>query len=71
MFVEKVHDVVGLYLYPPERAVVLCVDEKSQIHTLDLTTPILSLLPGMPASAPRTRLRDRVDRVADRLPACA
>src|SRR5215213_9266160 len=46
LFVEKVHDVVGLYLNPPERAVVLCVDEKSQIQALDRTAPILPMLPG-------------------------
>ncbi|MBA3429851.1 MAG: IS630 family transposase, partial [Actinobacteria bacterium] len=50
LFVEKVHDVVGLYLNPPERAVVLCVDEKSQIQALDRTAPILPLRPGLPAS---------------------
>jgi len=48
LFVEKVHDIVGLYLNPPERAVVLCVDEKSQIQALDRTQPILPLLPGVP-----------------------
>jgi transposase len=48
LFVEKVHDVVGLYLAPPERAVVLCVDEKSQIQALDRTAPILPLAPGVP-----------------------
>ena len=48
LFVDKVHDVVGLYLNPPERAVVLCVDEKSQIQALDRTQPILPLLPGVP-----------------------
>jgi transposase len=47
-FVDKVHDVVGLYLNPPERAVVLCVDEKSQIQALDRTQPILPLRPGTP-----------------------
>ena len=47
-FIEKVRDVVGLYLNPPERAVVLCVDEKSQIQALDRTQPILPLLPGVP-----------------------
>jgi transposase len=47
-FVDKIHDVVGLYLNPPERAVVLCVDEKSQIQALDRTQPILPLLPGVP-----------------------
>jgi transposase len=50
-FIEKVRDVVGLYLNPPERAVVLCVDEKSQIQALDRTAPILPLLPGVPARA--------------------
>ena len=45
-FVDKVRDVVGLYLNPPERAVVLCVDEKSQIQALDRTAPILPMLPG-------------------------
>jgi transposase len=50
-FVEKVHDVVGLYLNPPERAVVFCVDEKSQIQALDRTQPILPLLPGVPERA--------------------
>jgi transposase len=47
-FVEKVRDVVGLYLDPPERAVVLCVDEKSQIQALNRFQPILPMLPGTP-----------------------
>ncbi len=51
LFVEKVRDVVGLYLDPPERALVLCVDEKSQIQALDRTAPILPLLPGVPQRA--------------------
>jgi transposase len=51
LFVDKVHDIVGLYLNPPERAVVLCVDEKSQIQALDRTQPILPLLPGTPQRA--------------------
>jgi transposase len=51
LFVEKVRDVVGLYLNPPERAVVLCVDEKSQIQALNRTAPILPMLPGVPARA--------------------
>jgi transposase len=51
LFIEKVRDVVGLYLNPPERAVVLCVDEKSQIQALDRTAPILPLLPGVPERA--------------------
>ncbi len=50
-FIEKVRDVVGLYLNPPERAVVLCVDEKSQIQALDRTAPILPMLPGTPQRA--------------------
>jgi transposase len=50
-FVAKVRDVVGLYLNPPERAVVLCVDEKSQIQALDRTQPILPMAPGLPERA--------------------
>ncbi len=49
MFVEKVRDIVGLYLNPPMKAMVLCVDEKSQIQALDRTQPMLPLAPGMPA----------------------
>ena len=48
-FVDKVRDIVGLYLNPPEAAVVLCVDEKSQIQALDRTAPVLPLMPGVPA----------------------
>ena len=48
LFIEKVRDIVGLYLHPPERAVVLCVDEKSQIQALDRTQPVLPLRPGVP-----------------------
>jgi len=51
LFIEKVRDVVGLYLDPPERAVVLCVDVKSQIQALDRTAPILPMLPGTPQRA--------------------
>src|SRR5947199_1190383 len=47
-FEEKVRDIAGLYLDPPERALVLCVDEKSQIQALDRTAPILPLRPGFP-----------------------
>jgi transposase len=50
-FIDKVRDIVGLYLDPPERAVVLCVDEKSQIQALDRTAPILPMLPGTPERA--------------------
>jgi len=48
LFVEKVRDVVGLYLDPPERAVVLCVDEKSQIQALNRYQPIFPMMPGVP-----------------------
>ena len=48
---EKVYDICGLYLNPPERAVVLCIDEKSQIQALDRTRPILPMLPGTPERA--------------------
>jgi len=47
-FVDKVRDVVGLYLDPPEKALVLCVDEKSQIQALDRSAPVLPMMPGMP-----------------------
>ena len=47
-FVEKVRDLVGLYLNPPDHAVVLCVDEKSQVQALDRTRPLLPLRPGVP-----------------------
>ena len=46
---QKLHDVVGLYLNPPDKALVLCVDEKSQIQALDRTQPLLPLRPGIPA----------------------
>ena len=46
LFVEKVRDIVGLYLSPPERALVLCVDEKSQIQALDRSRPLLPMRPG-------------------------
>ncbi|HWT23964.1 MAG TPA: IS630 family transposase, partial [Solirubrobacteraceae bacterium] len=57
LFVDKVRDVVGLYLDPPARAVVLCVDEKSQIQALDRTAPTLPMLPGTPARAPHDYTR--------------
>src|SRR5215212_8145983 len=47
-FIDKVRDVVGLYLDPPERALVLCVDEKSQVQALDRSQPVLPMMPGMP-----------------------
>jgi transposase len=48
-FVAKVRDVVGLYVSPPEHAIVLCVDEKSQIQALDRSQPMLPMRPGQPA----------------------
>jgi transposase len=48
LFVEKVRDIVGLYLSPPNRALVLSVDEKSQIQALDREQPVLPMMPGMP-----------------------
>jgi transposase len=48
LFIDKVRDIVGLYLHPPDRALILSVDEKSQIQALDRTTPILPLGPGHP-----------------------
>src|SRR6202011_1669005 len=47
-FVEKVVDVVGLYHHPPQRAVVLCVDEQSGIQALDRSQPVLPMMPGVP-----------------------
>jgi hypothetical protein len=44
--VEKVRDIVGLYLAPPERALVLCVDEKTGVRALDRTQPLLPMRPG-------------------------
>lgn len=48
-FIEKLYDVVGLYLNPPDKAIVLCVDEKSQIQALERTRPLLPMRPGIPA----------------------
>jgi transposase len=48
LFVDKVYDVVGLYLNPPEAAVVLCVDEKSQVQALGRSQPAFPMMPGMP-----------------------
>jgi transposase len=56
-FIDKVRDIVGLYLDPPERALVLCVDEKSQIQALDRSAPILPMLPGTPARASHDYVR--------------
>ena len=48
LFIDKVRDIVALYMNPPEAAMVLCVDEKSQIQALDRTAPVLPLMPGVP-----------------------
>jgi DDE superfamily endonuclease len=60
LFVEKVRDVVGLYLDPPERAVVLCVDEKSQVQALDRSQPVLPMMPGMPERPTHSSVRHGV-----------
>ncbi|GAB4666186.1 IS630 family transposase [Mycobacterium avium] len=57
LFVAKVRDVVGLYLDPPERAMVLCVDEKTQIQALNRTAPVFPMLPGTPARATHDYVR--------------
>lgn len=57
LFVDKVRDIVGLYLNPPMKAVVLCVDEKSQIQALDRTQPILPMTPGLPERRTHDYLR--------------
>lgn len=56
-FVAKVVDVVGLYHHPPEKSVVLCVDEKSQIQPLDRSQPVLPMMPGMPERRTHDYLR--------------
>lgn len=56
-FADKVHDVVGLYLDPSERALVLCVDEKSQIQALDRSQPVLPMMPGVPERATHDYVR--------------
>jgi transposase len=50
-FIDKVRDIVGLYLNPPQAALVLCVDEKTGVQALDRTAPVLPLLPGVPQRA--------------------
>src|SRR5262245_60295619 len=57
-FIDKVRDIVGLYLNPPEAAVVLCVDEKAQIQALDRSAPVLPLMPGVPQRASHDYLRN-------------
>jgi transposase len=57
-FIEKVRDIVGLYLNPPDAAVVLCVDEKSQIQALDRSAPVLPLMPGVPERQTHDHVRN-------------
>jgi len=57
LFVEKVYDIVGLYLNPPESAVVYCVDEKSQIQALARSQPAFPMMPGMPEKRTHDYLR--------------
>ncbi|OJY49045.1 MAG: IS630 family transposase [Pseudonocardia sp. 73-21] len=56
-FVDKLYDVVGLYLDPPERALVLCVDEKSQVQALDRSAPVLPMMPADPERQTHTYIR--------------
>jgi len=58
LFVDKVQDIVGLYMSPPNRAVVLCVDEKSQIQALDREKPVLPMAPGVPERRTHTYVRN-------------
>ncbi len=60
LFIEKIRDVVGLYLDPPERAVVLCVDEKSQVQALDRSSPVLPMMPGMPEKRTHDYVRNGI-----------
>jgi transposase len=60
LLVDKVIDVVGLYHHPPERAVVLCVDEKSQVQALDRSQPVLPMMPGMPQRRTHDYLRNGI-----------
>lgn len=57
LFVDKVRDIVGLYLDPPEHAIVLCVDEKSQVQALNRSQPLLPMLPDRPESRTHTYVR--------------
>jgi transposase len=56
-FIEKVRDIVGLYLQPPDHAIVLCLDEKSQVQALDRTRPLLPMRPGIPAQQTHDYIR--------------
>jgi transposase len=58
LFVDKVRDIVGLYVHPPERAVVLSVDEKSQVQALNRSQPLLPMIPGRPEQQTHTYVRN-------------
>jgi len=60
LLIDKVRDVVGLYLDPPDIALVLCVGEKSQVQALDRSAPVLPMMPGMPERATHTYIRNGV-----------
>src|SRR6266542_1782526 len=60
LFVEKLFDVVGLYFNPPDGAVVLCADEKSQIQALDRSAPVLPMMPGMPEKRTHDYVRNGI-----------
>ena len=57
LFVDKVRDIVGLYMHPPENAIVLCVDEKSQVQALNRAQPVLPMLPARPELQTHTYVR--------------
>jgi transposase len=58
LFIDKVRDIVGLYMCPPDHAVVLCVDEKTQVQALDRTQPIFPMLPGVPQGQSHDYIRN-------------
>jgi transposase len=60
LFIDKVRDIVGLYLDPPERAIVLCVDEKSQVQALNRSAPTLPMMPGLPERRTHDYVRNGV-----------
>jgi transposase len=57
LFIDKVRDIVGLYMHPPENAIVLCVDEKSQVQALNRSQPVLPMLPARPELQTHTYVR--------------
>jgi hypothetical protein len=69
--VPKVRDIMGLYIHPPEHAVVLCVDEKSQIQALDRTAPLLPMRPGQAERRTHDYKRHGTPSLFARSSACA